>query len=62
MENVYKKASDILLNCANSYGSNTGKVKNTLFKNRTFDKDYIKPEIEKVLQQNKNGSTTITNC
>ncbi len=50
LQKIYKTASAIFLKCANSYGVKTKKVKNTLFKNRSFDKEYIMPAVKKHLR------------
>lgn len=46
MQKIYAKARDIFLACAEQYHKKTGKVRNTLFKNRSFDKNYIIPVLK----------------
>lgn len=48
-QQLYDKSMQIFLKCANNYHAATKKVKNTLFKNRRFDHDYIIPLIKKTL-------------
>lgn len=49
MEEYYGYAKDILFKSAEEYTRQSGKLKNSLFKIRTFDKEYIIPEIKKFL-------------
>lgn len=46
LQKIYDAASAIFLTCADMYGANTKKVKNTLFKARTFDFEYIVPHLK----------------
>jgi len=47
IEAYYDYAKIIFFNSADEYAKTTNKSKNSLFKLRGFDKDYIRPEIEK---------------
>lgn len=49
VKSVYESAKEILYKAADKSAEITGKSKMSLFKNRTFDKDYLRPEIEKFL-------------
>lgn len=49
VEKLYEKSAKIFLTCTDDYYKATKKVKNTLFKNRGFDRDYIIPVIKKTL-------------
>ncbi len=49
VQKLYEKSTKIFLKCAGDYYKATKKVKNTLFKNRSFDRDYIIPVIKKTL-------------
>jgi len=53
IQEVYNTSAELFMKCTKSFGTNTGKVKNTLFKNRSFDKDYIISEVSKYLKINK---------
>jgi|JI10StandDraft_1071094.scaffolds.fasta_scaffold217011_1 hypothetical protein len=45
----YKIAKEILSEAATKYAASTGKTITSLFKNRNFDKDYLRPAIETYL-------------
>jgi ribosomal protein S7 len=49
LEGVYDDAKNILLNAAVAYEEQTGKQQVALFKNRKFDYEYLRIEIDKVL-------------
>ncbi|RZK21385.1 MAG: hypothetical protein EOO43_10635 [Flavobacterium sp.] len=49
LESYYELSKEILFESADEYVKATGKSKNSLFKLRGFDKDYIRPQIEKYL-------------
>ena len=49
LEKIYTEAKDIFFSAAEEYKKITSKEKISLFKNRAFDRDYLKPEIEKHL-------------
>lgn len=53
IQEVYNTSAELFMKCTNSFGTNTGKVKNTLFKNRSFDKDYIISAVSEYLKVNK---------
>ena len=46
LSDLYDESKQIFFQATNNYASNTSKEKVTLFKNRSFDKDYLIPEIE----------------
>ena len=58
MEDYYAKAKELLFNSAYTYAKNTSKSVNSLFKNRNFDKDYLRPEIDKYLDSKVSTMTT----
>ncbi|GAB3819879.1 hypothetical protein GCM10028895_18920 [Pontibacter rugosus] len=43
---IYVEAKEIFMTAAENYLSVTGKEKVSLFKNRSFDKDYLIPVIQ----------------
>lgn len=47
LEECYKLAKDIFFLATEEYSKNTGKTKSSLFKFRNFDRDYLRPQIEK---------------
>jgi len=47
LEKYYEIAKEIFFKSADEYVNATNKTKNSLFKNRGFDKDYIIPQIDK---------------
>jgi hypothetical protein len=49
LESYYETAKLIFFLSADEYARTTNKSKNSLFKLRSFDKDYIRPQIEKHL-------------
>lgn len=49
IDQIYNESKDIFFRAANEYTAITGKEKISLFKNRSFDKDYLIPEIKKNL-------------
>lgn len=51
LEPYYEVAKDIFFKSADEYVKSTSKSKNSLFKQRSFDKDYIKPQIKKYLAE-----------
>lgn len=46
LQKIYERSKDILEKAAVKHAKNSGKSKSSLFKNRSFDKDYLKPEID----------------
>ncbi len=53
LEQYYDVAKEIFFKSANEYVKTTNKSKNSLFKSRGFDKDYIIPQLEKYLTEQK---------
>ncbi len=51
MEAIYSDSAAIFIKCAKKYGKTTGRVMNTLFKNRGFDNEYIIPAIKIFLKK-----------
>lgn len=51
MSNYYDIAKEIIELAAEEYTVKTGKTKTSLFKNRNFDKDYLRPQIENYLEK-----------
>lgn len=51
IENKYEIAKKILKNAAKKYSEETGKTQTSLFKNRQFDKEYLKPAINRFLEK-----------
>jgi len=51
LEPYYEIANDIFYKSAEEYVKPTNKSKNSLFKLRVYDKDYIRPQIEKYLNK-----------
>lgn len=49
LDAIYQEAKTIFFEAAQSYQTITGKEQISLFKNRTFDKDYLRPIIDKYL-------------
>jgi hypothetical protein len=49
VDNYYTVAKEIFGVAANEFSKNTGKTKSSLFKNRIFDKDYLRPAIDKYI-------------
>ena len=49
LSGLYEESKEILFSAAEQYAKNTSKEKVTLFKNRSFDKDYLIQEIENQL-------------
>lgn len=49
IDSYYKISKQIFTDAATEYTKNTGKSMNSLFKNRNFDKDYLRPAIDKFL-------------
>lgn len=49
LDSIYNEAKRILFNAATSYEERTGKQKISLFKNRRFDYEYLRVEIDTVL-------------
>lgn len=47
LDKYYNAAKEIFFQAAEDYSSTTNKSKNSLFKNRSFDKDYLRPQIDK---------------
>ena len=47
IEKYYENSKVIFESAARNYSKNTGKAINSLFKNRSFDKDYLRPQIDK---------------
>jgi hypothetical protein len=58
LEPYYEKAKAIFFNSADEYVKTTNKSKNSLFKLRGFDKDYIRPEIEKYVTEKEAQQVT----
>ena len=56
LEPYYEIAKEIFFKSADEYVKTTNKFKNSLFKLRGFDKDYIKPQIEKYLVEQEQAS------
>ncbi|AZA60205.1 AIPR family protein [Chryseobacterium indoltheticum] len=52
VEIYYDSAKDILMRASDEYVRNTQKSKNSLFKLRSFDKEYLRPEIELFMNVN----------
>jgi hypothetical protein len=50
MSGYYEKAKEIIELAAEEFANRTGKTKVALFKNRSFDIDYLRPQIEKYLR------------
>lgn len=46
LNNIYNEAKEIFFEAAQKYSATTDKEKISLFKNRSFDKDYLVPEIK----------------
>jgi len=46
LKDRYEDAKKILLNAAEAYSTSSGKSKSSLFKNRKFDSDFLRPEID----------------
>lgn len=46
LSGLYNESKEILFSAADKYSKSTGKDKVTLFKNRSFDKDYLIEEVE----------------
>ena len=46
LNDIYNEAKDIFMEAAEKYSSVTNKEKVSLFKNRSFDRDYLIPEIK----------------
>ncbi|MBE8726121.1 AIPR family protein [Flavobacterium hungaricum] len=63
LEFYYETAKIIFFNSADEYVKNTNKSKNSLFKFRGFDKDYVRPEIDKYIieKESQQLSETKTN-
>ncbi len=53
IQEIYNTSAELFMKCTNSFGTNTGKVKNTLFKNRSFDKDYIISAVSEHIKVNE---------
>jgi hypothetical protein len=51
LETYYEIAKELFFKSADEYVKTTNKSKNSLFKLRGFDKDYIRPQIEKYLTE-----------
>lgn len=51
LEELYQLSKELFFKAANSYYLNTGKSISSLFKFRNFDKDYIRPEIERYYRE-----------
>ena len=51
LENYYKLAKEIFYLAASEYSTSTGKLRNSLFKFRNFDKDYLKPQLGKYFEE-----------
>lgn len=49
LETIYEEAKIILFNAATAYETRTGKQKVSLFKNRRFDYEYLRIEIDNAL-------------
>lgn len=47
LDSYYATAKEIFFNAADEYSRITNKSKNSLFKFRNFDKDYLRPQIDK---------------
>lgn len=54
LKDRYEDAKKILLNAAERYSTSTGKSKSSLLKNRNFDRDFLRPEIEAFIQPSSN--------
>ncbi|HCW08957.1 MAG TPA: hypothetical protein DGG95_16500 [Cytophagales bacterium] len=50
IEGYYEIAKTIFSAAAIAYANNTGKTQSSLFKSRNFDKDFLRPEIERYLR------------
>ena len=50
LEEYYKTAKEIFYLAAGEYSASTGKSKNSLFKFRNFDKDYLRPQLSKYFE------------
>lgn len=55
IENYYFAAKGLFFKSADLYARNTGKPKSSLFKFRGFDKDYLRPEIDKYLNEKESN-------
>ena len=51
IENYYEQSKSILFLAAEEYSKTTMKSKNSLFKFRSFDKEYLKPQIDKFIDE-----------
>lgn len=51
LQAFYDEAKEIFTDAATEYQKNTGKTMNSLFKSRNFDKDFLRPAIEKYLTE-----------
>lgn len=51
LDKYYLISKNIFFKAADEYVKSTGKSKNSLFKNRGFDKDYLRPQIDKYLNE-----------
>lgn len=49
LESYYEKAKKVLFDAADTFVKSTNKSKNSLFKLRSFDKDYLRPQLDKYL-------------
>ena len=47
MDKIYNIAKTLFIDASNNYITDTGKTRNSLLKNRTFDKDYLLPLLER---------------
>lgn len=54
LADYYQTAKIIFSNAAEKYTASTGKTMNSLFKNRSFDKEYLRPAIENYLKEKSN--------
>ena len=51
LDDSYVMAKDIFFSAAEKFSRTTGKIKSSLFKFRSFDKDYLRPEIDLFLDE-----------
>ena len=61
LDPYYITAKDIFYSAANDYSRITNKSKNSLFKFRNFDKDYLRPQIDKYVTGKEAQQTDLCN-
>ncbi len=58
LEEYYSSSKQIFFIAADEYSRNTNKTRNSLFKLRSFDKDYLRPAIDKYLTEKEAQQVT----